>query len=326
MAGIDLISRKEWGARAPKGRYDPMPAKARGVKIHYTGGHVDPRTLTDHSRCVQAVRDIQRMHMDGNGWLDIGYSFVACAHRKVFVGRGLGNLPAANGPGLNSGHYAVLVLVGTSGVVEPTDGHLHAARDAIDYIRASGRAGSEIKGHRDGYPTSCPGDRLYAWVRKGAPRPSTPAAAMTTSGRDDDMPKYTSLGASEKANKTITSSDWAFVNFDTEYADQPKDHVDEGANPSFLNGAAYYSAEADVTVTSPNTTGTVQVRFVEVDKNGKVLESATPGKFQLANGQVRAHHFGIGHVSKDRKLRLQVKAPAGSRVTSARLRMVSWAT
>ncbi|MFF3871188.1 peptidoglycan-binding protein [Streptomyces sp. NPDC001978] len=32
-------------------------------------------------------------------------------------------------------------------------------------------AGDEIKGHRDGYATACPGDALYAWVKKGAPRP-----------------------------------------------------------------------------------------------------------------------------------------------------------
>ncbi|MBX6381909.1 MAG: peptidoglycan-binding protein [Microbispora sp.] len=100
-----------------------------------------------------------------------GNTMVACPHRKVFVGRGPGHLPAANGPGLNSGHYAVLGLVGNAGLVQPTDGLLHAILDAVEYLRAEGGAGKEIKGHRDGYPTDCPGDSLYAWIRKGAPRP-----------------------------------------------------------------------------------------------------------------------------------------------------------
>lgn len=168
---IELVSRAEWGARAPKGSYSTLTS-AKGVKVHYTGGRVDPAIIDDHARCVAMVKSIQGFHMDGNGWLDIGYSMVACPHRKVFVGRGPGRLAAANGSGLNSGHYAVLGLVGNSGLIEPTDGILHAILDAIGYLREKGGAGKEIKGHRDGYSTDCPGDALYAWVKEGAPRPA----------------------------------------------------------------------------------------------------------------------------------------------------------
>src|SRR5690606_427761 len=117
---IDLVPRKEWGARSPKGSYSRLDS-TKGVKIHYTGGRVDPGIVDDHDRCVALVRSIQNSHMDGNGWIDIGYSLACCPHRKVFVGRGPHRLPAANGPGLNAGHYAVLGLVGSSGLVEPPD-------------------------------------------------------------------------------------------------------------------------------------------------------------------------------------------------------------
>ncbi|MBO3751617.1 N-acetylmuramoyl-L-alanine amidase [Streptosporangiaceae bacterium NEAU-GS5] len=167
---IDLITRADWGARAPKGSYSTL-ASTRGVKVHYTGGRVDPAIVDDHAKCVALVKSIQNYHMDSNGWIDIGYSMVACPHRKVFVGRGPGHLPAANGPGLNTGHYAVLGLVGNAGLVQPTDPILDGILDAIDYLRQHGGAGTEIKGHRDGYATDCPGDALYAWVQKGAPRP-----------------------------------------------------------------------------------------------------------------------------------------------------------
>ncbi|RBQ16089.1 N-acetylmuramoyl-L-alanine amidase [Spongiactinospora rosea] len=169
---IDLVSRKEWGARKARGSYTAL-SSTKGVKVHYTGGRVDPAIVDDHAKCTGVVRSIQRQHMDGNGWMDIGYSMVACPHRKVYVGRGPGHLPAANGPGLNSGHYAVLGLVGDSGLVTPPDDMLHAILDAIDHLRDKGGAGKEIKGHRDGYATSCPGDKLYAWVKKGAPRPGS---------------------------------------------------------------------------------------------------------------------------------------------------------
>ncbi|MEU4831006.1 peptidoglycan-binding protein [Streptosporangium sp. NPDC023615] len=100
-----------------------------------------------------------------------GNTLLVCPHRKVFEGRGPNRVPAANGAGLNSDHYAVLGLVGSSGFTKPNDGILHGILDAIEYLRDKGGAGREIKGHRDGYSTSCPGEPLYAWVKKGAPRP-----------------------------------------------------------------------------------------------------------------------------------------------------------
>jgi hypothetical protein len=169
---IDLISRDEWGARKPRGSYTDL-SSTKGVKVHYTGGRVDPAIADDHDKCVTVVRSIQKQHMDGNDWIDIGYTMVACPHRKVFQGRGAKHLPAANGAGLNSGHYAVLGLVGSSGLVTPSDDMLHAILDAIEYLRDKGGAGKEIKGHRDGFATSCPGAKLYAWVKKGAPRPGS---------------------------------------------------------------------------------------------------------------------------------------------------------
>ncbi len=184
---IDLVTRKEWGARAPRGSYTAI-SWTKGVKVHYTGGRVDPGVVKDHARCVTAVKAIQTMHMDGNGWLDIAYSMVACPHRKVFVGRGPGPLTAANGPGLNAGHYSVLALVGNAGLVEPPDGMLHGILDAIAYLREKGGAGKEIKGHRDGYATDCPGGPLYAWVKKGAPRPGGSGAPATTKPEPEQKP------------------------------------------------------------------------------------------------------------------------------------------
>lgn len=172
---IDLVLRGEWGARRPEGQYTQLES-TRGVKVHYTGGRVDPGIADSHTGCVALVRSIQGYHMDGNGWMDVGYTYLVCPHRKVFEGRGPHHLPAANGAGLNSAHYAVLGLVGTSGLVQPTDDLLLGIRDAIDYLRANGGAGNEIKGHRDGYNTDCPGEPLYAWVRRGAPRPGAKAA------------------------------------------------------------------------------------------------------------------------------------------------------
>ena len=182
----DVVTRAEWGATPSRGAPSRL-SSTRGVKVHYTGGRLDPRLLDDHDRCAGAVRAIQAMHMNGNGWIDIGYSMVACHHRAIFIGRGPRALCAANGPGLNTAHYSVLGLVGNSGLVHPSDGLLYGIRDAIDYLREHGNAGDEIKGHRDGYATDCPGPELYAWVRRGAPRP----AGDTTTGSGEAIKSWT---------------------------------------------------------------------------------------------------------------------------------------
>ncbi|MFI6502724.1 peptidoglycan-binding protein [Nonomuraea typhae] len=115
-----------------------------------------------------------------------GNTYAVCPHQKVFEGRGPHHLPAANGSGLNAGHYAVLGLVGNAGLVQPPDAMLHGIVDAIEHLRVKGNAGREVKGHRDGYATDCPGEALYAWVRRGAPRPGGtphPPAAPPFPGR-----------------------------------------------------------------------------------------------------------------------------------------------
>ncbi|GAA4101001.1 peptidoglycan recognition protein family protein [Nonomuraea soli] len=169
---ISIVTRKDWDARPPRDEYVPLSG-TKGVKIHYTGGYVDPRLVSDHGRCLALMRQIQNHHMDVNGWADFAYSYAACWHRKVLLGRGPGILVAANGKGLNSAHYAVIGLVGDSGLTAPNDDMLHAILDAVQLLRERGGAGNEIKGHRDGYNTDCPGTPLYDWVRRGAPRPGS---------------------------------------------------------------------------------------------------------------------------------------------------------
>jgi hypothetical protein len=184
---IKLVSRAAWGARAyrqPSGG-TLYTGKRRGVKLHYLG---TPYADRPHDRCDDYVRQIQAQHMDGNGWSDIGYSFVVCTHGTVFEGRGLRRRNSANGnTSLNNDCYAVLLLVGSSGLTRPTAAQLHGARDAIDYCRSEGPAGTWLGGHRDGYATTCPGDPIYAWAKAGAPRPATttPAPAPAPSEEDD---------------------------------------------------------------------------------------------------------------------------------------------
>lgn len=167
---MKLVRRSEWGA--PASSAAAYIAGTRGVKVHYLGTAYSSRS---HDRCDDYVRDIRASHLANKveNYADIAYNMLVCEHGYVFEGRGAHKRTGANGNvTLNSQHYAVCALLGSSGLTKPNDDMLNGIRDAIDYLREQGNAGSEIKGHRDGYATSCPGDPLYAWVKQGAPRPS----------------------------------------------------------------------------------------------------------------------------------------------------------
>ncbi|MEU2077094.1 peptidoglycan recognition family protein [Streptomyces sp. NPDC013489] len=147
-------------------------AKTRGVKVHYLG---TPYSSRPHSQCAAYVRQIRESHLANTkeNYSDVAYNYLVCEHGDAYEGRGAHHRTGANGnAALNSQDYAVCALLGSSGLTEPTDAMLHGIRDAIDDLRENGDAGDWIGGHRDGYATDCPGDPLYAWVQRGAPRPT----------------------------------------------------------------------------------------------------------------------------------------------------------
>jgi hypothetical protein len=91
-------------------------------------------------------------------------------------------------------------MVGSEGLTKPTDAQLNGLRDAIEWLRKDGGAGTEIKGHKDGYPTQCPGPALYAWVKKGAPRPAASGGGTPAPSKPAKLPTV-SLAKLVKAAK-----------------------------------------------------------------------------------------------------------------------------
>ncbi|GAA1152156.1 hypothetical protein F4556_004072 [Kitasatospora gansuensis] len=189
---MQFVSRAQWGATPPRSDWRYVDG-TRGVKIHYEGTAVPSDLPADHSRCAGRVRAIQAAHLaDRNeGWIDIAYTAVVCPHGHVFEGRGAHHQTGANGgASLNRDHYAVCAMVGDSGLTEPTEAMLHGLRDAVEWLQRDGGAGPEIKGHRDGYATSCPGGPLYAWVQSGAPRPGGAPAVQPPAPQQPTGPDW----------------------------------------------------------------------------------------------------------------------------------------
>ncbi|MEW2635757.1 peptidoglycan-binding protein [Streptomyces sp. NPDC048389] len=176
--GMKLVTRAEWGARKPRNGHVAV-SRNSGVKIHYLGSSY---TAGPHSGCAAYMRKLQNSHMDGRGWADFAYNFGVCEHGYVFEGRGVNAQNAANGnTTLNRDHFAVLGFVGSSSHTEPTDAQVAGIRDAVAHLRKHG-AGGEIRGHRDGYATACPGPALYALVQSGALEPRAETGSGSASG------------------------------------------------------------------------------------------------------------------------------------------------
>lgn len=168
---MKFVSRSELGWPASAA---PDQLTAKGVKIHYEGTRV---SCDDHADCVSLVKAIRKSHLANTreNYSDIAYNLLVCRHGYVFEGRGRGKRTGANGnQTLNQAHYAVMALLGSSGDTTPTGEMIEGIKDAIAYLRSNG-AGKEIKGHRDGYATACPGEALYAFVKAGKLEPGTSA-------------------------------------------------------------------------------------------------------------------------------------------------------
>lgn len=179
--GVKLITRSEWGARAP---IDTTPiTPSFGVTVHWEGPHMGEFA---HSVCDDEVRGIQAYHMDSKGWDDIAYTAVACPHGYMYEGRWAGHRTAANGTETgNDTAYAICYLGGDG---DPfTDAAKTAIRATADWLDIHGGAGSKRNGHRDWKPTECPGDTIYEWVHAGMPAGSPEEDDFLSALTDDEQ-------------------------------------------------------------------------------------------------------------------------------------------
>eukprot|EP00095_Tigriopus_kingsejongensis_P005663 maker-scaffold209_size256900-snap-gene-1.26 protein:Tk05663 transcript:maker-scaffold209_size256900-snap-gene-1.26-mRNA-1 annotation:"peptidoglycan recognition protein" len=155
-----IVSRAEWGARAP-GSTTYLGDGVPYMFIHHSAG----ASCSSKSECIQEVKGIQNYHMDSNGWSDIGYSFLIGGDGNVYEGRGW-NKVGAHTYGFNSVGYGI-DFIGTFTSTNPTQ----AAQDAYLQLAECGVAlghvaGSfELKGHRQTGSTECPGNTFYITIQ-----------------------------------------------------------------------------------------------------------------------------------------------------------------
>lgn len=130
--------------------------------VHHTVNNV-----TSQADEEATLRSIQRAHMrprwlGGRGWSDIAYNWlIGQATGTIYEGRGWGRVGGATGSPYDARSVSFALL---------GDGRRGLSDDVVDaFVEVIGRgvfldalrSPVRIRGHRDVYPTACPGDVLY---------------------------------------------------------------------------------------------------------------------------------------------------------------------
>jgi hypothetical protein len=165
-----IITRQEWGARAPNGNYTQTLLNNK-LTLHHAAGW--PAANIQEGK--QAVKEIQDFHIDGRGWTDIAYHFLVDDAGNIYQGRPE-TVQGAHTYMYNEGNIGLCVLGCFDPPYEVSAGipcHQYLtdeARDAVVHlfawlIETYGYANADIlKGHRDYYDyerTSCPGQNIH---------------------------------------------------------------------------------------------------------------------------------------------------------------------
>ena len=213
LAGAPAIStRAGWHADESIRRAPPYYADSVHLAIvHHTAGS----NSYTRAQAASIVRAIELYHVKGNGWNDIGYNFLVDKYGQIFEGRYGGMtrpVIGAHSEGFNTGSVGVALLGDYSSTsITPAARaalvSLLAWRLDLDHVdpRSSvvrvsagnprygaGRAVTlrAVSGHRDVYPTSCPGASLYsqlpsirtAIAQTGLPKLYSPAVTGALGG------------------------------------------------------------------------------------------------------------------------------------------------
>ena len=308
---VAVTSRSGWGADESYLDWDPEYFTASHVVVHHTAG-TNNYTM-DQSASI--VRGIYHYHAVTLDWGDIGYNFLVDKWGRAFEGRkGTLSSPAgkmvagAHDQGFNSGTMGISMM-GTYQSEAPSQATLNTVGALAGWqLRRAGvtnmsesagfrpkgsnpkyRAGTyinlaRISGHRDTYPTSCPGDAGYSKL---------PAIRQIAQNGAQD-----SQSASEANNRpasyTVKGAIWGLWNDNKSLMGNPKSNEEAsapGVYQLFDRGTAYWTAQTDAHFVG----GKIFVEYGNQRYERGVLKFPTSNEYSAGSG--RAQEFQGGTIT-----------------------------
>lgn len=102
---INMITRNEWGALAPK-EVIKFDGPAPFVIVHHS---YIPEACNTTEQCKLAMLGMQRFHQIDHGWNDIGYTYGIGGDGNIYEGRGF-NTIGAHAPKYNDKSVGICLI------------------------------------------------------------------------------------------------------------------------------------------------------------------------------------------------------------------------
>ena len=158
--GYELVHRNAWTDAAVKSNSVLMGTVTR-LTVHHTGEHEGLVGLPD----IEVVSRIEKYHRNEKKWAAIGYHYLVGRDGRIYEGRPA-KYQGAHVSTANENNLGVSVI-GDFMRQLPNEKQLTALRAFLDDMRKRyGVSKAKVYGHRDLHSSLCPGDALYAWVKK----------------------------------------------------------------------------------------------------------------------------------------------------------------
>ena len=159
-SGYVLVPRSRWTKAAPRSNSRAIGRVTR-ITLHHTAEHGSVATLPD----MEVVRRIENYHRNGRKWCAIGYHYLIGKDGRVYEGRPA-NLQGAHVLSENENNIGISMM-GDFDKKLPSARQLSALKAFLEDTRDRFKVSrSRVYGHRDLNRSVCPGDALYAWLRK----------------------------------------------------------------------------------------------------------------------------------------------------------------
>ena len=193
---LNLIPRHESNLAAPTAEPGSSAQYAisgdpKYVSVHWTS------FFAEHAKfsAGELVENLQTGHINDKGYGDIAYHYIVTSPGEIYEGRAVGVAPASgtyyfseselidatyarNGeiasagvkagslPGNTSGHITVSFNCGLGGVEVLSDDVMEQGACLIAKILFDhGLTPTDVRAHREIANSSCPGDKIYTWLR-----------------------------------------------------------------------------------------------------------------------------------------------------------------
>jgi N-acetylmuramoyl-L-alanine amidase len=177
----NIIARARWGAASPNtSDMDRSRQDWSRITVHHTampGRRLQGRPIES---VAATLRQIQKNHMQGEGWADIGYHFLIDPDGRVYEGRRIEWVGAHAGRSGGQNHNERnlgICLLGNFDEEQPSAQALSALDSLVASLRQRYQiAQGSVFGHCDFKDTACPGQALRNWLaayKNGAARSSS---------------------------------------------------------------------------------------------------------------------------------------------------------